>query len=61
MKEYISTKQLQEITGLSYKSAMNVIDGVRKEMIKKNYYLPKCKTKLALTWMVKEKIGIKGE
>ena len=61
MKEYINAKELQKITGLSYKSAMGVIEKVRKEMEKKGYFIPQSKTKIALLWMIKKELGIKGE
>lgn len=56
---YITAAELQTELNISYKSAIEIIKEVREEMKKKNYYIPKTRTKLALTWMVKEKIGVK--
>lgn len=59
MKEYINVKELQQLTGLGYQSAMQVIDNVRAKMKKKGYYIPQSKSKLALTWLIKKELGIK--
>lgn len=59
MKEYISTKELQEITGLSYQSAMKVIDDVREEMKNKNYLIPQSRKKVALKRLIEKRLGIK--
>ena len=59
MKEYINVKELQEMAGLSYQSAMEVINKVREIMKKKGYFIPQSKSKLALTWIVKKELGIK--
>lgn len=59
MKEYISTKELQAITGLSYQSAMKVIDDVREEMKKKNYLIPQSRKKVALKRLIEKRLGIK--
>ena len=59
MKEYITIKELQEITGISYRSATKIIDKVREEMKEKGYYIPQSKNKIALKWMVKKELGIK--
>ena len=59
MKEYINVKELQELTGISYMSAMKVINDVRDQMKKKGYYIPQSKSKLALKWLVKKELGIK--
>ena len=59
MKEYITTKELQEMTGIGYQSAMKVIDRVREQMKEKGYYIPKSKSKVALRWLVKKELGIK--
>lgn len=58
MKEYINAKELQELTGLSYRESLEVIDSVRNQMMKKGYYIPQSKSKLALKWMVKKVLGI---
>ena len=59
MKEYINAKELQELTGIGYQSAMKVIIRVREEMKKKGYYVPDSRAKIALRWMVKKELGIK--
>lgn len=59
IKEYINAKELQQLTGLSYRLAMEVINKVRKEMKEKEYYIPQSKSKLALRWMIKKELGIK--
>lgn len=59
MKEYITTKELQEMTGIGYQSAMKVIDRVREQMKEKGYYIPNSKSKVALRWLVKKELGIK--
>lgn len=56
---YISAKELQDVLHISYKSALEIIVDVRKKMKEKGYFIPNTRTKLALTWMVKEKIGLK--
>ena len=59
MKEYITAKELQEMTGIGYQSAMKVIDRVREQMKEKGYYIPNSKSKVALRWLVKKELGIK--
>lgn len=59
MKEYINAKELQELTGTGYQSAMKVILRVREKMKEKGYYIPQSKSKLALRWMVKKELGLK--
>lgn len=56
---YISAKDLQNNLNISYQSARRIIEEVRKEMKERNYLIPNTKTKLALTWMVKKRIGLK--
>ena len=58
-KEYINAKELQEMTGIGYQSAMKIIDKVREKMKEKGYYIPQCRTKIALRWLVKKELGIK--
>lgn len=58
---YVSAKELQDYLQISYKSALEIIVDVRKIMKEKGYLIPNTRTKLALTWMVKEKIGIKDD
>lgn len=59
MKEYLTVKELQEMTGIGYQSAMQIINKVREEMKEKNYLIPKCRAKVALKWMIKKELGIK--
>lgn len=59
MKEYINAKELQEMTGIGYQSAMRIINNVREKMEKKGYYIPQTKSKVALRWLVKKELGIK--
>lgn len=62
MKEqYTNAKELQDVLHISYKSALEIIVDVREKMKEKGFLIPNSKTKLALTWMVKEKIGIKDD
>lgn len=56
---YINANELNSLTGISYRASLKIIEEVRKEMEKKGYLIPKTRTKLALWWMVKEKIGLK--
>ena len=59
MKEYITAKELQQITGSGYQSAMKIINEVREVMEKKNYLIPKCRQKVALKRLVEKRLGIK--
>ena len=56
---YISAYDLQVIMPhLAYNKALEYIETFRKEMKQKNYFVPEGKTKLALTKLVKKKLGI---
>lgn len=59
MKEYITAKELQQIIGTGYQSAMKIINEVREEMKNKNYLIPKCRQKVALKRLVEKRLGIK--
>ena len=59
--EYTDAKDLQHDLKISYKSAINIIVQVQEEMKKKGYLIPNTKRKLALTWMVNKKLGIKDD
>lgn len=59
MKEYITAKELQEIIGTGYQSAMKIIEEVRSEMKQKNYLIPSCRQKVALKRLVEKRLGIK--
>lgn len=58
MKEYMTAKELQEITGIGYQSAMEIINKVREEMKQKNYLIPKCRQKVALKRLIEKRLGI---
>ena len=58
-KEYINAKELQKLTGIGYQSAMKIINNVREKMKEKGFYIPQCRTKVALTWMIKKELGLK--
>lgn len=57
---YLSAKDLQDHLHISYKASMQIITETQKEMKEKGYLIPNTKTKLALGWMVKKRIGLKG-
>lgn len=59
MKEYITAKELQAITGTGYQSAMKIINEVREEMKQKNYLIPSCRQKVALKRLIEKRLGIK--
>ncbi len=59
MKEYITAKELQELIGIGYQSAMKIINEVRTEMKQKNYLIPSCRKKVALKRLVEKRLGIK--
>lgn len=59
MNTYINVKQLQDQTGISYRSALEIINEIRKEMKEKGYLVPRGKTKIALTNLVYKRLGIK--
>ena len=58
---YISVKELQALLKISYRSSNEIITEVQKEMKEKGYLIPHTRSKLALTWMVKKKMGIKDD
>ena len=60
MKEYMTAKDIQElIPGIGYNAALKIINEIRKKMEELNYYVPKGKTKVALTWMIRKELGLK--
>lgn len=59
MKEYITAKELQELTGIGYQSAMKIINEVREEMKQKNYLIPNCRKKIALRRLVEKRLGFR--
>ena len=58
MNTYITAKELQEITGISYLSALEIIKEVRKEMKEKGYLIPKGKELRAIKKLVFKRLGI---
>ena len=59
MKYYLTAKDLQEIIpNLTYDNAIKIINEVRKIMKERNYFIPIARTKLALTSLVYENLGI---
>lgn len=58
MNTYITAKELQEMTGISYQSALEIIKEVRKEMERKGYLIPKGKTMIAIKNLVLKRLGI---
>lgn len=46
------------IPEMKYQRALGVINDVRNEMEDKNYYIPISRKKLALTKLVKKRLGI---
>ena len=59
-QKYITAKDLQKIIpGIGYVSALKMIEKYRKQAEEMNYYNPRGKTKVALTWLVKKDLGIK--
>ena len=59
MKEYMTAKELQQLIGTGYQSAMKIIDEVREEMKQKNYLIPKCRQKVALKRLIEKRLGIR--
>lgn len=58
-QDYISAKELKVIIPyLGIESCRKIILETREEM-ESEYYVPPGKTKVALTWLVKKKLGIK--
>ena len=58
-KAYLTAEDLQKlIPELKYGRALDIIKEVREEMKKKNYFIPICRKKLALTKLVRKKMGI---
>lgn len=56
---YMTASDLQTlIPEMKYQRALDIINDVRKEMEDKNYFLPISQKKLALTKLVKKKLGI---
>ena len=59
-QEYLTAYDIQEIIPkMPYMRALKFIKEIQVEMEEKNYYVPSGKTKVALTWMIKKKLGLK--
>lgn len=58
-QQYITAKDIQKIIpNLGYLTALSYIEDLQKEMEIKNYFIPKGKTKVALTKLFKKKFGL---
>ena len=56
---YLSAYDLQIlIPTISYRNALNYIKEMQEKMTKQKYRVPPGQTKVALTWMIKEDLGI---
>lgn len=59
-QQYLSANDLTVvIPTMSYLSALDYIKRIREKMKEENYFIPKGKTLIALTWMIKKDLGIK--
>ena len=59
-KKYLTAKDLQKlIPGLSYEKALKLMDEFIAEEKRLGYLNPSGKTKVALTWLVKKRLGMK--
>lgn len=58
MNTYITVKELKELTGISYQSALEIIKEVRKEMKEDGYLIPKGKELRAIKKLVLNRLGI---
>lgn len=58
-QSYITAKDLQVlIPNLGYVKALSYIEQARQEMVKKGYFVPNGKTKVALTKIIKKNYGL---
>lgn len=58
-KYYLTADDLVKlIPEMKYQRALDLINEVREEMEEKNYFLPISRKKLALTKLVRKKLGI---
>ena len=56
----MSAKDIQNIIpGIGYQEALRIIKEIRERMKEKGYLVPKGKTKVALTWMIRKELGLK--
>lgn len=61
MNTYISAKELQELTGISYLSALEIIKEVRKEMERHGYLIPRGRELIAIKKLVLKRLGLGEE
>ncbi len=58
-QDYLTANDLRQlIPTMGLGNCLNIIDEVRAEMEKKGYFVPKTKPRIALTKMVKKKLGL---
>ena len=58
-QDYLTANDLKELVPtLGKEYCLQIIDLVRAEMEKKGYFVPKTKPRIALTKMVKKKLGL---
>lgn len=56
----MTAKDIQQlIPGIGYNAALKIINDTIQKMKELNYFVPKCKTKVALTWMIRKELGLK--
>ncbi len=61
-QQYVTATDLMIIIpNLGYNRALNFINEMREEMKQKGYFVPNCKTKVALTKIFKKKFGLQKE
>lgn len=59
-QQYMSANDLiLVIPTMSYLTALEYIKRIRSKMEEENYFIPRGKTLIALTWMIKKDLGIK--
>ena len=54
----INTKELSEISGMTYNECLKVIEKCRSIMQEKRYYVPESRPKMALFRIVSEYLGL---
>lgn len=58
-QDYITAEELRILVpGLGKESALSIIKTTKKEMEEKGYYVPKVRPFVALTKLVKKKLGL---
>lgn len=61
MDNYITIKELQQITGATYNVCRKIILETNEESKRLGFYVLPTKEKRALRWMVEKKLGVKNE